>query len=71
MVVSLGFFSAIIECVPHEKRENRGSKMRKHREVIELPLTSISFAMGWTSVFRQPVQKPIDLLMMKIRTKVD
>jgi hypothetical protein len=25
--------------------------------------------MGWTSVFRQPIQKPIKLLMMKIRTK--
>jgi len=26
--------------------------------VNTLPLTSISFAMGWTSVVRQPTQKP-------------
>ncbi len=31
--------------------------------------TSISFVMGWTSAVRLPVQKPISLLMMKIRTK--
>lgn len=32
----------------------------------DLLLTVISFAMGWTSVIRQPLQMLIDLLMMKI-----
>jgi len=37
--------------------------------INKLPLTFISFSMGWTSVVRQPMQMPIDLLKMKIRTK--
>jgi hypothetical protein len=71
-IVSLTGFSAIVGCVPHEKRDNRCSKMSNLSDVIELRLTFIGLAFGGEFIGRPADSRSqIELLMMKLRTNDD